>query len=108
MSDKPSLRLILTTFSEETNASAVVCQLLEERLIACGTILPGARSLYHWKGKLEESVELVVLLKTEAATVPRCMERLAELHPYEAPEIIQISPEAVSAPYADWVKEVLG
>jgi periplasmic divalent cation tolerance protein len=107
MSDKPSLGLILTTFSEETGASAVVRQLLEERLIACGTILPGARSLYHWKGKLEESTEVFVLLKTEAGIAPRCMERLTELHPYEVPEIIELNPVSVSAPYAEWVRESL-
>ena len=107
MSDKPSLRLILTTFSEEDAASAVERQLLEERLIACGTILPGARSLYHWKGKLEESSEVIVLFKTEAEIARRCMERLVELHPYEVPEIIQIDPEEVSTPYADWVRDSL-
>ena len=107
MSDMPSLRLIITTISEEAVASVVVRKLMDEGLVACGTMLHGARSVYRWMGKLEESGELVVLLKTEAESASRCMERLAELHPYEVPEIIQITPEAVSAAYADWVRDSL-
>ena len=103
----PTLRLILTTFGDEEAASAVVRQLLEERLVACGTLVPGARSLYWWQGKIEESSELAVLLKTESGAAPRCMERLAELHPYDVPEIILLDPESVSAPYTAWVKGAL-
>jgi periplasmic divalent cation tolerance protein len=83
-------------------------RLLEERLIACANLLPGARSLYRWKGGIEESSEMIVLLKTGSATAPACMTRLAELHPYEVPEILQIHPEAVTGPYAEWIAEVTG
>ena len=107
MSDHPTLRLILTTFGNEESASVVVRQLLEDRLIACGTLIPGVRSLYRWQGRIEESGEVAVLLKMEAEAAPRCMERITELHPYEVPEIILIDPEAVSAPYGDWARESL-
>ncbi len=108
MNDQPSLRVILTSFSEEGSATATVRQLLEEHLIACGTMLSGTRSLYRWKGVIEDASETVVLLKTNQETATRCMERLAQLHPYETPEIILIHPDAVSSPYAAWVREVLG
>jgi periplasmic divalent cation tolerance protein len=103
----PSLRLILTTFADEASAEKVMRQLLEEQLIACGTLLPGARSFYRWKGTIEESQEVVALLKTDEMTSLRCRERLAELHPYEVPEIVQVDPEAVAEPYAAWVRESL-
>jgi len=104
----PRLRLILTTFADEESARVVVRHLLEEHLIACANLLPGARSLYRWKGGIEESSEMIVLLKTGSATAPACMTRLAEIHPYEVPEILQIHPEAVTGPYADWIAEVTG
>ena len=103
----PQLRLILTTFVDESSAEKVVRQLLEERLIACGTLLPGAQSLYCWKGTIEASCEVVALLKTDEMTSLRCRERLAELHPYEVPEIVQVEPEAVESPYAAWIAESL-
>lgn len=101
------LRIILTTFSSEADAASGVRQLLEERLIACGTILPGARSLYHWKGVVEEATEVMVFLKTDQERSKFCMARLAELHPYETPEIVVLHPENVSNSYRFWVKESL-
>jgi periplasmic divalent cation tolerance protein len=105
---EPSLRLLMTTFSDRESAAAVIRSLLEERLIACGSILPGVTSLYHWEGAIKEAPEVVVLMKTEQAHSKRCMVRLQELHPYEVPEIILLDPEAVSRVYAGWVMEVLG
>ena len=102
------LRLLMTTFSEEQAAAAAVRQLLEESLIACGTILPGAHSIYRWQGKIEEASESIVLMKTDLKNATRCMERLQELHPYEVPEILLLNPETVSKPYLSWVREVLG
>jgi len=86
----------------------IVRQLLGESLIACGTILSGATSLYLWKGKVEEASEMVLLMKTDQERSDRCMTRLQELHPYAVPEIILLGPEAVSGPYASWVREALG
>lgn len=105
--DLPDTRVLLTTFSSENDASEIIRHLLEERLIACGTMLPGARSIYRWEAKIEEAVEAIVLLKTNQENAARCMARLEELHPYTVPEIILLEPEAVSAPYASWVRELL-
>jgi periplasmic divalent cation tolerance protein len=108
MSDQnQTLRLILTTFADESEATPLIRTLLEEQLIACGTLLPGARSFYPWKGVVEEASEVVVLFKTDEENAPRCLERLAELHPYEVPEIIELNPLSVSAPYSVWIKETL-
>ena len=41
----------------------LVRALLDRRLIACGTLLSGARSLYRWEGKIADEAEVVVLLK---------------------------------------------
>ena len=80
---------------------------MDESLIACGTLLPGATSVYRWEGKITQASEVVVLMKTDRERSDRCMTRLKELHPYEAPEIILLEPEAVSGPYAAWVREAL-
>lgn len=106
--DLPDVRFLLSTFADEESASTVLRQLLEERLVACGTMIPGARSLYCWKGKIEEASEVLVLLKTDQKNASRCMSRAQELHPYEVPELILLDPEAVSDPYASWIREALG
>lgn len=96
------IHLILTTFGSEEDAARIVRTLVEEKLAACGTLLPGARSIYAWQGKIEDSAEVVVLFKTSRA--PDLAARLKELHPYETPEIVTLEPSALSAEYAAWVK----
>jgi periplasmic divalent cation tolerance protein len=104
----PGIRLLLTTFADEAAAATVVRSLLDEHLIACGTLIPGARSIYRWKGAIEESTEVQVILKTSGEKASRCMVRLAQLHPYELPEIIELEPTAVSLPYATWIRQSVG
>jgi len=106
MSD--NLRILLTTFTNRESAETIVRQLLDESLIACGTLLPGATSFYRWEGEITKASEVVVLMKTDKERSVRCMTRLQELHPYEVPEIILSEPEAVSGPYAAWIREALG
>jgi periplasmic divalent cation tolerance protein len=97
------IRLVLTTFANAEDAAKAVRTLVDEKIIACGTILPGARSIYRWKDAVEDAEEAVVLLKTSAERFPRLEQRLREIHPYETPEIVALDPTAVAKAYADWV-----
>jgi len=99
--------LVLTSFPENETAAAAVRTLVEEKLAACGTLLPGARSIYAWQGKIEDASEVVVLLKTRSALYSKLEKRLAKLHPYDVPEIVAWEPGAVHRPYADWVAAAL-
>lgn len=97
------IRVVLTTFANAEDAAKAVRLLVDEQVIACGTILPGARSIYRWKAAIEDSEEAVVLLKTSAERFPVLEERLRAIHPYETPEIVALDPAAVSKEYANWV-----
>jgi len=97
------IRVVLTTFANSDDAARVVRMLVEEKLAACGTLLPGARSIYSWQGKIEDSAEAVVLMKTTASKYESLRERLLALHPYETPEIIALDPSDVAPKYADWL-----
>jgi periplasmic divalent cation tolerance protein len=101
----PELRLIVTTFAKESDATGTIRTLLSEELIACGTLLHRARSIYIWKDQIEDAEEIVVVLKTAACVAGRVASRLRELHPYEVPEILTFTPEAADAAYAHWVKK---
>jgi periplasmic divalent cation tolerance protein len=97
------IHVVLTTFANAEDAAKAVRTLVDEQIIACGTILSGARSIYRWKDAIEDTEESVVLLKTSAERFPALEERLRAIHPYETPEIIALDPTAVSKDYADWV-----
>jgi periplasmic divalent cation tolerance protein len=97
------IRLVLTTFANADDAAKAVRTLVDEQVVACGTILPAARSIYRWKDAVEDSEEALVLLKTSVERFPMLEERLRAIHPYETPEIVALDPAAVSRDYADWV-----
>ena len=88
--------IVLTTLSSADEAVTLVRALLDRRLIACGTLLPGARSLYRWEDRLADEQEVVVLLKTQSP-------RLADLHPYKVPELLALPVRAGNAPYLEWL-----
>ncbi len=102
------IRIVLTTFADGDSAAQVVRTLVTEKLAACGTILPGARSIYAWNGSVEDSSEVLVILKIAAASEPDLYKRLKELHPYEVPEIVSLSPSQWDDAYGRWVVENSG
>ena len=100
--------LVLTSFPDADKAASAARTLVEEKLAACGTIVPGVRSIYSWKGAVTDEPEALLLLKTEAPLYARLEKRLAKLHPYDVPEIIAWEPGAVHRPYAAWVAGTVG
>jgi periplasmic divalent cation tolerance protein len=99
--------VVLTTFPNEEEAARVVRALVEARLAACGNLLPGARSIYHWQGAVSDEREVVVLLKTRKADWAALLSRLVELHPYETPECVALRVAAGSPDYLAWLEDSL-
>ena len=93
----------LTTAPSEAEAWRIVRALVERRTIACGTIIPAANSIYRWRGTIEEAAEVVVLLKTRVERWEELRTLLAELHPYEVPELIALPVTGGHKPYLDWL-----
>lgn len=102
------IRIVLTTFADGDSAARIVKQLVSEKLAACGTILPGARSIYFWEGAVEDTAEVLVIFKIAAANEGKFIARLGELHPYDVPEIVSIVPEKWNEAYGQWVVENSG
>jgi periplasmic divalent cation tolerance protein len=95
--------VVLTTLASDEEALRLVRVLLDRRLIACGTILAGGRSLYRWQGKIADEREVVVLLKTRSARLEALKAAFSELHPYKVPELLALSVEAGLDRYLDWI-----
>lgn len=95
--------LVLCTFPDADTAADVARKLVEEKLVACGTIVPGVRSIYVWQGRMEDAGEVLVLFKTDAPAYAKLEKRLLKLHPYETPEILAFEAGAAAKAYAAWV-----
>lgn len=99
--------MVFTTFANADDAARVVRTLVEERLIACGNVLSGARSLYRWEGEVVDRPEVMVLMKTRKQDWTALMSRLHELHPYRTPECIAIRIAAGAPAYMAWLDSAL-
>lgn len=95
---------VLMTTPDASSAGRIVRKLLGDNLVACGNILPGATSLYRWEGAVRQDEEAVVVMKTLRRLAPRVLERAAELHPYDVPELLVQSVADGAATYLDWVR----
>jgi periplasmic divalent cation tolerance protein len=99
--------LVLTTFANTEDAARVVRTLVEERLIACGNLLPGVRSLYRWEGNVADQPEVMVLMKTRKQDWTALISRLHELHPYDTPECVAVRIAAGAPKYMAWLEAAL-
>jgi periplasmic divalent cation tolerance protein len=99
--------VVFTTFPDQDTARRIVRTLVEERLIACGNLVPGVESIYRWKGEVETASEVFAVLKTEQARYVALESRLKELHPYEVPECIMLRVRDGLPDYLQWVTESL-
>jgi periplasmic divalent cation tolerance protein len=97
--------VVLTTVANEDEAVRLVRGLLDRKLIACGTLVPGARSIYRWEGRVSDEREVMVFLKTRSAILPALQTAFAELHPYKLPELLALAVDGGSAKYMAWIND---
>jgi periplasmic divalent cation tolerance protein len=95
--------VVLVTAPSSDEAARIARALVEERLAACGNVVPGLRSIYRWEGKVEDEAEALLLLKTTRERFPVLRDRVLALHPYQVPEVLALPVEAGSERYLAWL-----
>ena len=98
-----SVLVVFCTFPDSGVARRIVHTLVEERLVACGNLLPGVESIYRWKGAVETSAEVMVILKTTEMAYAQLQARIKELHPYDLPEVLALKAYDGLPDYLQWV-----
>jgi periplasmic divalent cation tolerance protein len=96
--------IVLTTLGADADATALARTLVGEHLAACVNVLPSMRSVYRWKGNVEDEREQQLLIKTSVERLDALKARLAALHPYETPELLVLD-AAGSEAYLAWLRE---
>src|SRR5512133_546946 len=95
--------VVLVTAPSADVAATIARALVEERLAACGNVLPAIRSIYRWEGKVQDEAEALLVLKTSRARLEALRDRVLALHPYQVPEVLALPVEAGSAAYLAWL-----
>lgn len=102
---RSGVRALYLTFPDAQTATTVAEQLVARRLVACVNLLPGATSVYRWRGEVVSESECVAIAKTVAEKVDAVTAAIAELHPYDVPCIVAYPAVGGLAAYLDWVAQ---
>lgn len=97
--------VVLVTAPTAEKAGEIARALVEEKLAACGNVLPGVRSIYRWKGTVQDEGEALLLLKTQRRRFAELRDRILALHPYDVPEVLALPVEEGSDAYLDWIAQ---
>ena len=101
-------QIVLSTAGSEEEARKIAHHLVEHRLAACVNIVPHITSIYQWQGKIEESREWLLLIKTSAEMFGRVQAAIRGLHSYELPECVAVDIAEGSPAYLKWLENSLG
>ncbi|WGF87675.1 divalent-cation tolerance protein CutA [Marinivivus vitaminiproducens] len=91
------------TVPTREEAIALGRDLVASRLAACANILPGMMSIYRWQGAIEESPEVVLVVKTTSDLAEEAAARIAARHSYECPSVVFLDIAQGHAPYLQWI-----
>lgn len=94
---------VITTVSKKTDAEKIAKVLIDGRLAACVQIIGPIKSIYRWKGKIENAKEWACLIKTRKTLYKKVESAIRKIHPYEVPEIIAVSIAQGSKDYLKWL-----
>ena len=94
---------MLTNLPDAGAARLLADHLVGQRLAACVNILAPCRSVYRWQGKVEDTEEVPLLIKTSAARYPELEAAIRARHPYELPEIVAVPISHGLPDYLGWL-----
>lgn len=95
--------LALSTVQAEFDTRDMVRSLVDRGLAACVTVFPSVRSVYKWDGKIQDSTEQQLLIKTTRDRVEALWSALKALHPYDVPEFLVLPVVDGNPEYLRWI-----
>jgi len=97
--------VVFVTSSSALEAKKMSRAVLGKKLAACASMLKGLDSSYWWRGKIEHSREVLIIMKTTQSLFNKLAAEIKKNHSYEVPEIIALPIIAGSADYLKWIDE---
>jgi len=96
--------VVTCTFPDHEIAWRTSRAAVEQGLAACATLIPGAKSIYRWKGQIETAQETAVTFKTARDRFEALRTFVLSEHPYEVPELIAWPVSDGAPAYLAWVE----
>ena len=100
-----TLSIVLVTAPDLKTARRLARAALTARLAACVNLVPKLESHYWWRGKLEQSAEVLLILKTTKPHLVALEQLVLAAHPYDTAEFVVLPVDGVTKKYLAWWKE---
>lgn len=97
--------VILVTASSRRECRKIASRLIDEKLAACVNIAEPVQSVYRWEGKVEQSREYLMFIKTNRDLFPLVEAEISQIHSYHTPEIICLPIIDGSRNYLQWIND---
>ena len=101
----PKSLLVFCTCPDRGTALELANHLVDAGVAACVSITADLTSVYRWQGRLEQSEESLLLIKTSEERYQDLEDAIRTRHPYELPEVIAVPIEKGLANYLQWVQQ---
>lgn len=96
--------VVLVACPDGETALSISRALVEEGLAACVSATSDVRSIYRWRGAIEEADERLLVVKARADRLDELAARVVALHPYEVPELLALPVARGLGPYLAWLR----
>ena len=103
MTDQPQIVDVTITGPDPDWLAEHTRSLVEQRLAACGNIIPTIRSIYRWQDKIEDEPEAYVILHTQGRHVDEIIRQTNAAHPYETVHILATEVRQSDPSYREWI-----
>jgi periplasmic divalent cation tolerance protein len=97
--------VVFVTAASMEEAEALASALLEARVAACVSILPGVESRFWWEGRIERAQEVLLVIKTLREAYPTLERTVTTCHSYQVPEILALPVVQGHLPYLSWIMD---
>ena len=94
--------IIISTYPTKKSVSKIATELVKTQTVACVNFSK-ISSIYSWNGKIENNSEYIAIFKTSLKNKNLLKKRIKDSHPYDVPEIVELSPNSVNKPYLKWL-----
>lgn len=101
------LCVVLCTCPDKSSARDIACKVVEKEKAACVNIISGMVSVYRWEGRVQQSSECQLVMKTTHSALESLKKLVFDLHPYDVPEWIVVDVSDTSPDYGNWIRSTV-
>ena len=99
--------VVFSTCGTEEEAERIGRHLVEAGLAACVAVSAAQKSIYRWKGAVEEGCEWGLTIKTTRGLFSELRKAICRMHSYEVPELLAVPVVDGNPDYLEWIEREL-